>query len=96
MAKIIAATIFLVVLLIFNPGGDAHREALHQYIQKSFNTAYKESGFVGKIGLTLGGDAIKETIINSVYRKSYGILSLGYIDDKIVSLGFLGYVHVFE
>ena len=96
MAKIIVAIVLLIVLLIFNPGVDAHREALLPYVQKSFNAAYQESGLVGKIGLAIGGDTFKETIINSAYRKSYGVFSLGYIDGKVVTFGVLGYVHVFE
>ena len=62
MAKIIVAAALLVVLLIFNPGVDAHREALLPYVQKSFNAAYQESGLVGKIGLALARLSKKSTI----------------------------------
>lgn len=96
MAKIIVSIVFVVVLLIFNPGVDAHREALLPYVQKSFNKAYQDSGLVGKIGFVLVGDDIKEALINSIYRKSYGICSMCYADGKVVTFGILGYVHVLE
>ena len=94
MKKCFMAIVFLVLLLVFNPGIDAHREALLPYVQKCFNEAYHESGFWGKIDLAFMGDDIKSLILNSLYRRSYGIFSLGYIDDKIATIGILGCVYV--
>ena len=94
--KIVVGFLVLVILLVFNPGIDAHREALYPYVEKSMDEAYHKSDWLSKIGLLVGGGAIKSTIIDSIHRKSYGVFSVGYVGDEVVSLGVLGYVHVFE
>jgi hypothetical protein len=96
MAKIIVGILVLSVLLIFNPGVDAHREALLPYVEKGLNEAYDKGDWLSKIGFIVGGDALKSSVLDSVRRKSYGVFSIGYVGDEAVSFGILGYVYVFE
>ena len=96
MARIIVGILVLSVLLFFNPGVDAHREALLPYVEKVLNEAYDKGNWLSKIGFIVGGDALKSSVLDSVRRKSYGVFSIGYVGDEVVSLGILGYVYVFE
>ena len=96
MAKTVVAIIILVVLLMFNPGIDAHREAVLPCVEKSMNEAYRKGNWLSKIGFLVAGDDIKATILGSLRRKNYGVFSLGYIEGELASFGILGYVYVFE
>lgn len=96
MARIIVGILVLSVLLFFNPGVDAHREALLPYVEKGFNEAYDKGDWLSKIGFIVGGDALKSSVLDSVHRKNYGVFSIGHVGDEVVSLGVLGYVYVFE
>ena len=95
-AKAIIGILILVVLLLFNPGIEAHKEALSPALDKSMNEAYRKGGFLDKVGLALFGGAVKGLAIESLGRKSYGIFSLGYIDEHLVSIGILGCLFVVD
>lgn len=69
MAKIIVGILVLSVLLFFNPGVDAHREALLPYVEKGLNEAYDKGDWLSKIGFIVGGDALKSSVLDSVRRK---------------------------
>lgn len=94
--KTIKYIVILIVLLVFNPRIDTHKEALRPYAEKALNEYYQNGNFVDKLSILVLKDAYVTTTIDSLHRKSYGVFSLGYINDKLVTLGILNYVHVFE
>ena len=100
MKGVIIGVIILVVLIFFNPGIEAHKEALELPFDKAWNAYSKNANWFDKLGLMVGGDAARSAFksdwSNLLDRKSYAILSIGYVNGELVTLGILGYVHVFE
>lgn len=100
MKGVIIGVIILVVLIFFNPGIEAHKEALELPFDKAWNAYSKNANWFDKLGLMVGGDAARSAFksdwLNLLDRKSYAILSIGYVNGELVTLGILGYVHVFE
>ena len=99
MKGVIIGAIAFVLLTIFNPGIDAHKEALQLPFDKAWNAYSKSTNWFDKLGLMVGGDAARLACrsdwLNLLDRKNYAIFSLGYVNGKLATLGIMGYVHVF-
>lgn len=100
MKHVIIGGVILALLFFFNPGIEAHKEALQLPFDKAWNAYSKSANWFDKLGLMVGGDAARLAYrsdwLNLFDRKSYAILSFGYVNGELVTLGILGYVHVFE
>lgn len=99
MKSVIIGGVILALLIFFNPGIEAHKEALELPFDKAWSEGSKNANWFEKFGLWLGGDAarleFRSIWLKQLDRKNYAILSLGYIKGELVTLGILGYVHVF-
>ena len=100
MKHVIIGGVILALLFFFNPGIEAHKEALQLSFDKAWNAYSKNANWFDKLGLMVGGDAARSAIrsdyLNLLDRKNCAIFSLGYINGELVTLGMLGFVHVFE
>lgn len=95
MKKLLLVLAALFILMFFNPSIEAHKEALRPHVDASFEKAASES-WLSRFGLWLGGEELKNAFYSSLYIKSYGVCSLGYYEDHLVTFGILGFVHVIE
>lgn len=97
---VIIGGVVLVLLILFNPRIEAHKEAIELPFDTAWNAYSRSANWFDKFGLWVGGDAARSAFrsdyLNLLDRKNCAIFSLGYINGKLVTLGILGYVHVFE
>lgn len=77
---IIAILFFLVLGMALNPSGDRHREAIRAAVAE-------RSPIAGALGL----GALKSLIVE---YHSFGLGSYTVADDRVISFGALGFVHV--
>ena len=101
LCAIIGTAVVLVLVLIFNPGIEAHREALGVPFDRTWwNEDKAKCNWFARFGLWLGGDDVRlwvrSRFLDSLTRENYAIFSLGYVNGKLVTLGVLGFVHVFK
>ena len=93
-AMVVLAVLFL--LLCFNPGVEAHREALRSYADENFARESAKAGPLETFFAGLFYGSARDMLVSSLSRKSYGVCSCGYFGDRLVTFGVLGYVHVID
>ena len=99
---VLAGVIVFLLLILFNPGIEQHRNAVGEVIGKGWNeyVSQDDHGFFGDVLLFFAGDSVKSAtkavVLDALYRKNFVVFLVGCIDGKIVSFGALGFVYVWE
>lgn len=102
MKAIIVGVVLLVLLILLNPGIERHRETVGEFFEKRWvidrAENYDKQSWFTKAALFFAGDQIKDSmrseILGRVYRDNYVIFSLGRFEGEVLTVGALGYVHV--
>ena len=80
LTSIIIFLLGLVLAMVFNPSGERHRQAIR-------DTEAERSPIAGALGLGTLKSLVAE-------YHSLGIASYTSMDDRVISVGALGFVHV--
>ena len=100
--KVLAGVIVLLLLILFNPGIEQHRNAVEEVMDKGWNEYVRQDdhGLLESVFLFFAGDSVKSVtkavVLDALYRKNFVLFSVGCIDGKLVSFGTLGFVYVWE
>ena len=100
--KVVVIVVASILLILFNPSIEQHREAVGEFFDKRWNEDLNEKrdslSWFDKAVLFVAGDSIKlsmkEMVLSGLYRENYALFSLGYIEGHVATIGVLGFVYV--
>ena len=94
MKKSYVAIVVIAIMAFTNPSLECHQERVKEYL---VSQASQESGFFANIGKLLGLHyVVGDVAASATTRVSYGICSVGKIEDSIVTFGVMGFVFIVE
>lgn len=92
MRKIVVGVLVLGLLIVTNPGKEAHWAECETVFEANAAKESRNAGWLEKFGFWLLKDSMKDSIHSALYVKSYGICSTGCLEGHIVTFGILGKV----
>ena len=92
MWKIVVGVLILALLILTNPGKEAHWAECEAVFEANAVKESKKADWLEKVGFWLLKDSLKDSIHGALYVKSYGICSAGYIEGRVATFGVLGMV----
>ena len=92
MWKIIVGILILALLVVTNPGKEAHWTECEATFEENAAKESRNASWLDKFGFWLLKDSMKDSIQSALYIKNYGICSIGCIEGHAVTFGILGAV----
>ena len=92
MWKIIVGVLILALLILTNPGKEAHWAKCEAVFEANAAKEMGKAGWLEKSGFWLLKDSLKDTLHSALYVKSYGICSIGCMEGQVGTFGILGMV----
>ena len=90
--KIIIGVLVLALLILTNPGKEAHWAESEAFFETQAAKEGENAGWLKKIGFLVMKNPMKASIYDALYIKSYGVCSVGYIAGHVATFGILGVV----
>lgn len=92
MWKIIVGILILALLILTNPGKEAHWTECEAFFEAQAAKESRNASWLDKFGFWLLKDSMKDSIQSALYINNYGVCSVGRIEGRVVTFGICGAV----
>lgn len=88
MWKVIVGILILALLVVTNPGKEAHWTECEAFFEAQAAKESRNASWLDKFGFWL----LKDSIQSALYINNYGVCSVGRIEGRVVTFGICGAV----